>query len=475
MNHNEKLFEAVSKNDYKSVRKLINPLFFQKMADVNARNNHSDTPLMPASSYGHKKIAELLIAKGADVNAKDYHCNTPLILASKNGHKEIVELLIPEGVDINAETSDGNTQLSLASDNGHKEIAELLIAKGANVNAKNKNDYTPLMFASFNGHKNIAELLIAKGANVNAKNKKGYTPLMLASATGHKDIAELLIAKGADSNAKTFDNHDAKSPQENETATLNALIRDLSLTPPELSLFHPQKEKAMDALKRSGRTALQPLLQALENSDEEAKGTIIYLLSCIEDNRTTILPISKQLKDNSSKVRTEAISALERMAHEDITDPDVVNYLTQAASDGNIQVREKAEELLAKIGTQTTKVPWYTGASTWKQISDAFIQLEIRKPSPDYKGLGQQLQKFRVEEQHGAWAYIAGKLDRFDKMKSMRCYIEALYNDPDPNSVAWLWLNGDCDKEMNILPRNSPKTQKIVEKLRHKYRPITEE
>ena len=442
MNHNEKLFEAVSKNDYKSVRKLINPLFFQKMADVNARNNHSDTPLMPASSYGHKKIAELLIAKGADVNAKDYHCNTPLILASKNGHKEIVELLIPEGVDINAETSDGNTPLSLASDNGHKEIAELLIAKGANVNAKNK---------------------------------KGYTPLMLASATGHKDIAELLIAKGADSNAKTFDNHDAKSPQENETATLNALIRDLSLTPPELSLFHPQKEKAMDALKRSGRTALQPLLQALENSDEEAKGTIIYLLSCIEDNRTTILPISKQLKDNSSKVRTEAISALERMAHEDITDPDVVNYLTQAASDGNIQVREKAEELLAKIGTQTTKVPWYTGASTWKQISDAFIQLEIRKPSPDYKGLGQQLQKFRVEEQHGAWAYIAGKLDRFDKMKSMRCYIEALYNDPDPNSVAWLWLNGDCDKEMNILPRNSPKTQKIVEKLRHKYRPITEE
>ena len=409
MNHNEKLFEAVSKNDYKSVRKLINPLFFQKMADVNARNNHSDTPLMPASSYGHKKIAELLIAKGADVNAKDYHCNTPLILASKNGHKEIVELLIPEGVDINAETSDGNTPLSLASDNGHKEIAELL------------------------------------------------------------------IAKGADSNAKTFDNHDAKSPQENETATLNALIRDLSLTPPELSLFHPQKEKAMDALKRSGRTALQPLLQALENSDEEAKGTIIYLLSCIEDNRTTILPISKQLKDNSSKVRTEAISALERMAHEDITDPDVVNYLTQAASDGNIQVREKAEELLAKIGTQTTKVPWYTGASTWKQISDAFIQLEIRKPSPDYKGLGQQLQKFRVEEQHGAWAYIAGKLDRFDKMKSMRCYIEALYNDPDPNSVAWLWLNGDCDKEMNILPRNSPKTQKIVEKLRHKYRPITEE
>ncbi len=266
-----------------------------------------------------------------------------------------------------------------------------------------------------------------------------------------------------------------KSPQENGTDSINSLIQHLSLKPSGLDLIHPEKLKAMEAIKRRGTTALQPLLQALERSDEDAKGTIIYLLSCMEDNRTTILPIAKQLKDNSPKVRNEAICALEGFAPENISDPEVINYLTQAASDGNIEISNKAKDVLAKLNVHTTEMPWYAGADTWKEISDAFIQLEMRKPNADYKGLSKMLQDVSAEERHGAWAYIAGKLDTFDKIKSMRCYIEALYNDPDPNTVAWGWLNGQYDTEMNILPSNSPKTRGIVENVRQKYRPIIEE
>jgi hypothetical protein len=253
------------------------------------------------------------------------------------------------------------------------------------------------------------------------------------------------------------------------------LIQHLSLKPSGLALIHPEKEKAMNAIEQRGTAALRPLLQALEHSDEDVKGTIIYLLSRIQDNRTAILPIAKQLKDQSPNVRNEAICALEGFAPEDISDSEVVNYLTLATSDKVIEIRNKANEILAKLNVHTAELPWYKGAETWQEIADTFIQLEMPKENADYKGLGKMLQEFSAEERHGAWTYIAGKLDIFDKIKSMRCYIEALYHDPDPNSVAWGWLNGQYDTEMNILPSNSPRTRETVENMRQKYRPIIEE
>ena len=164
-----------------------------------------------------------------------------------------------------------------------------------------------------------------------------------------------------------------------------------------------------------------------------------------------------------------------RVWPEDISDPEVVTCLTLAASDKDIEIRHKAHEVLAQLNVPTAEMPWYTGAETWQEIADAFIQLEMHKENADYKGLGKMLQEFSAEERHGAWTYVAGKLDTCDKITSMRCYIEALYNDPDPNSVAWGWLNGQYDTEMNILPSNSPSTRETVENMRQKYRPIIEE
>ena len=61
-----------------------------------------------------------------------------------------------------------------------------------------------------------------------------------------------------------------------------------------------------------------------------------------------------------------------------------------------------------------------------------------------------------------------------DKIASMRCYLEALYNDPDPNSVAWDWINGKNDKEINIMTASDPKSLETVKNLRKKYMPITD-
>jgi len=78
------------------------------------------------ASKGNKEIVELLIAAGADVNARDDGGDTPLLNAAAFGQKEIVELLIGKGAEVNAKNANGETPLDWAKG----EIADLLRKHG---------------------------------------------------------------------------------------------------------------------------------------------------------------------------------------------------------------------------------------------------------------------------------------------------------------------------------------------------------
>lgn len=69
----KKLFEAVVEKDAQKVNNLL-----QEGADVNAKDDNNDTPLMRASYHGHKEIVELLIQYGADVKAENKEGRTAL-------------------------------------------------------------------------------------------------------------------------------------------------------------------------------------------------------------------------------------------------------------------------------------------------------------------------------------------------------------------------------------------------------------
>ncbi len=194
------LLEAMEKGDTGLARLLI-----EKGADLNARDNHQQTPLHWAAKKGHTDTVRLLIENGVDLDAKDNYQWTPLHLAAMKGHTDIARLLIEKlieqgkAAEVNAKDNYQRTPLHWAAMKGHTDIARLLIENGVDLDAKDNYQWTPLHWAAWNGHTDLARLLIGKGADLNARDDRQKTPLHRAAMKGHTDLVNLLQAAAKDS------------------------------------------------------------------------------------------------------------------------------------------------------------------------------------------------------------------------------------------------------------------------------------
>eukprot|EP00757_Euglenozoa_sp_SAG-D1_P021975 gene21975-8586_t len=48
-------------------------MLLQAGADIQAKNQGMDTPLMLACAHGHSNVVEMLLQAGADIQAKNQH------------------------------------------------------------------------------------------------------------------------------------------------------------------------------------------------------------------------------------------------------------------------------------------------------------------------------------------------------------------------------------------------------------------
>ena len=205
-------------------------------ANVNAQNDHGNTPLY--SAVGAAELAELLLAHGARVNVMNISGATPLHSAvyaavMQGRDTAVIKLFLAHGADPHLQNNAGESALGLAGryDNpgvvallqaraadldAGKARADALIAavqakdeakvkeflsQGANTNSKGDSGRSPLHFAVDQGARGMVELLLAHKADVNTKdNPYGRTPLHRAAAQGSREMVELLLRHKADVN-----------------------------------------------------------------------------------------------------------------------------------------------------------------------------------------------------------------------------------------------------------------------------------
>lgn len=126
------------------------------------------TTLHEAAREGYVYDVERLLDEGADVNARDDFGNTPLLLALDRGKTKVAKLLIDRGADVNVMNKKGWTALMLAAVGGYTDMAKILIEKGADVDKAisglNQKAANPDLIVRVNrGLKLIASLLYEFG------------------------------------------------------------------------------------------------------------------------------------------------------------------------------------------------------------------------------------------------------------------------------------------------------------------------
>ncbi|KAJ8317845.1 hypothetical protein KUTeg_002936 [Tegillarca granosa] len=240
-----KLQDAISQNDVKSVKELLQDKF-----DVDFQYR-GQTALQLAVKSGNYDICKLLIAAGADVNKTDAELNNLLNAACWRGYTRVAKLLIDSHADLDVRNDLGCTSLNTCAYKGFADIADILLKANCDPNIPNSRLQTPLYTASYHGHVGVVRSLISAGCQMDIGDDERRTALMIASQLGHLDvvvclingdaisndfldIALLLIESGADVNQK-----DRLSQ-----APIHAAVRHVS------QVFGPETEKALVVVQK---------------------------------------------------------------------------------------------------------------------------------------------------------------------------------------------------------------------------------
>ena len=105
-------------------------LIDHRAAGQNGSNSLNDQ-LFYAALSGDTAAVQRSLDKGANIEAKNDMGETPLIVAAVRDQREVVKLLLDKGANISAKDGSGETALERAVGLGQEEVAKLLREHGA--------------------------------------------------------------------------------------------------------------------------------------------------------------------------------------------------------------------------------------------------------------------------------------------------------------------------------------------------------
>ena len=173
---------------------LVRTLIRDHNADVNAQDDHNNTPLHLAVKEGMEDIAIALINEfSCSTSVKGgWYGRTLLHNACEGGCLNLVRTLIRDhNADVNAQDDHNNTPLHLAVKEGMEDIAIALTNEfSCSISVKDRSGRTVLHSTCERGCLTLVRTLMQDhNADVNTQDDDNYTPLHLAVQAGKEDIA----------------------------------------------------------------------------------------------------------------------------------------------------------------------------------------------------------------------------------------------------------------------------------------------
>ena len=121
----------------------IASLLMDARANVNARNDFKQTPLMFAAKIMHAEIAvevtKKLIENKANIDEVDFNGVSPLMHLASRGNCKTLALLLDAGADTDIQNNEGTSAILEAARNGNFSVLLQLLKAGANYLVLDEN------------------------------------------------------------------------------------------------------------------------------------------------------------------------------------------------------------------------------------------------------------------------------------------------------------------------------------------------
>ncbi|KAM5346299.1 hypothetical protein ACJ41O_009304 [Fusarium nematophilum] len=193
------LCHAVTLGDTRQVAGLIS-----QGANINGRNEDSNTPLKCAILSDQAGAARLLLAAGAKSTSASWTDLPPLFQAATTGSLNVARVLLENGASANSKAISGQPHFAEVVTKGNVPAVRFLLENGADANTRAITGQVVIAQATKEENIELVDLLLQHGANVNATDIVGNPVLAIAVESGNKDMINLLLKRGCNVNARTY-------------------------------------------------------------------------------------------------------------------------------------------------------------------------------------------------------------------------------------------------------------------------------
>ena len=305
-----------------------------RMFSVWSKKDTLNQEMIEAARKGRARLVSGLITAGADVETRDEHSDTVFHWAAREGLDGVVMALLDQGVHVDTRGKLQRTALIVAAKFGHLTIVKILIKAGANVELKDEEEKNALEEAVENNNLTIVLELLDIGAKKDVTEHESFD-IESPSALHLKGFGEVALM-GMLLDNKSIEKNNPIGAESLKAATENGCVNVVS------DLL--RRGACLDLKPGIGESPFQIAVRLPQIKRDEYTKYLQKLADVNIKPKNTLEEIIKQAEEKSNKiaqmflsrplVHCDSATVSQRIA-------DIFNWTQKDHFDENIMGAEK--------------------------------------------------------------------------------------------------------------------------------------